>query len=41
MNRASEIARGTRIRLIAAIVALASGATAAVIAIALLHSVIP
>jgi len=38
MNRVAPTARGTRIRLVVAIVALAAGATAAIIAILLLHT---
>jgi len=38
MNRVEATARGTRIRLLAAIVALAAGAIAAIIAILLLHT---
>ena len=38
MNRAPNTARGTRIRLLAAMAALAAGSAAAIIAIVLLHT---
>ena len=40
MNRVEATARGTRIRLVAAIVALAAGATAVIVAVLLLHTVL-